>query len=329
MGNSTTSSGSNFPDTRNETRWQFQESLTYLAGGHTFKTGFDIQNVDSKVVGLGDATGTFNFQSSLTFTQNKINRYRQNFGTSQDVINRYYGVFLNDELKPWSNVTVSAGLRYERETAVSDHNNIGPRLGIAWDPFKKGKGVIRFGTGIFYNRVLLRTVGDSIQNTGGNLQAFDSNAIGTSGSDRRQTAIETAISAQFPNSFPTAAELHNLVLAACLTVPNPEAPCTDKLGFTQNGVSSGGNPLRSVEADLKIPESYQFNVGFERELFKGWVFEANYTWNKTVHLWRDYNSNAPSLAKANSELGTNYTDWTEYLVDNPLRCRARVYTHSI
>ncbi len=183
MGNSTASAGSNFPDTRNETRWQFQESLTYLMGRQTFKMGFDIQNVNSKVIGLGDATGTFNFGSALDFTRNKINRFRQNFGTGQDVKNRYYGVFFNDEFKPWSNVTVSAGLRYERETAVSDHNNFGPRIGIAWDPFKKGKGVIRFGTGIFYNRVLLRTVGDSIQNNGGNLESFDSNAIGASTAD--------------------------------------------------------------------------------------------------------------------------------------------------
>ncbi len=71
-------------------------------------------------------------------------------------------------------------------------------------------------------------------------------------------------------------------------------------------MSSAGNPLRTVEPNLVIPESYQFNVGFEREVFKGWVFEANFTWNKTVHLWRDYNSNVPVLP-------AGYVDWTEYL----------------
>ncbi|MBK8466199.1 MAG: TonB-dependent receptor [Chloracidobacterium sp.] len=305
MGNSTASSGSNFPDTRNETRWQFQESLTYLTGSHTLKMGFDIQNVDSKVIGLGDATGTFNFQNSFTFTQNMLSRFRQNFGTGQDVKNRYYGVFLNDEFKPWSNVTISAGLRYERETAVSDKNNFGPRLGIAWDPFKKGKGVIRFGTGIFYNRVLLRTVGDSIQNSGGNLVNFDSNAIGTAATDSRRVAILAALSARFPSSYPSVNALRALVTETCATVVTTFS-CNSNTGFTTGNVSSAGNPLRSVEADLKIPESYQFNVGFERELFKGWVFEANYTWNKTVHLWRDYNSNAALLP-------AGYTDWNDYL----------------
>src|SRR5436853_534034 len=128
-------------------------------------------------------------------------RFGQNFGTGQDVTNRYYGVFFNDELKPWSNVTISTGLRYERETAVSDHNNLGPRLGIAWDPFKKGKGVIRFGTGIFYNRVLLRTVADSIQNQNANLTSFDSNTIGTAATDVRRVPILAAIANRFPNSY--------------------------------------------------------------------------------------------------------------------------------
>lgn len=317
MGNSTASSGSNFPDTRDEVRWQFQDTLTYLMGIHTFKMGGDVQDIKSKVVGLGDATGTFNFANAHDFSANFINRFRQNFGTGQVVKNRYYGVFFNDEFKPWSNVTISAGLRYERETAVSDHNNFGPRFGIAWDPFNKGRGVIRFGAGIFYNRVLLRTVGDSIQNTGGNLEAFDSNAIGTSGSDPRQLAIEAAISNTFPASF-TAADLHALVLRTCLAqTPNAAGGCNDRLGFTQNGVSSAGNPLRTVEPDLKIPESYQFNVGFEREIYKGWVFEANVTWNKTIHLWRDTNQNAASIELARARTGINYKDWTEYLLNNP------------
>jgi hypothetical protein len=318
-GNSTTSTSLNFADSRKETRWQFQDSLTWIVRNHTFKGGFDIQDVNSQVLDLGDATGTFNFGSVLDYSNNKLSRFRQNFGTGSDVVNRYYGFFVNDEMRPASNWTVSYGLRYERETAVEDKNNWGPRLGIAWDPFKKGKGVIRFGAGIFYNRVLLRTVADSIQNTGGNLVKFDSNTIGTSGSDTRRTAILAAIAQKFPNSYASVADLKTLITATCPSVPNPLGPCNADTGFATN-VSSAGNPLRSVEPDLKIPESYQFNVGFEREIFKGYVFEANYTWNKTVRLWRDSNPNAPVLPDG-------YADWTDYLVHNPFQLSpTRKYT---
>ncbi|MGB5015225.1 MAG: carboxypeptidase regulatory-like domain-containing protein [Pyrinomonadaceae bacterium] len=308
-GNSTTSTSSNFSDSRNETRFQIQDSLTYMWRNHTFKAGADIQNVVSKVLGLGDATGTFNFGSVLQYSNNQVTRFRQRFGTGQDVENTYYGVFFNDEFKPTSNVTISAGLRYERETAVSDNNNFGPRFGIAWDPFKSGKGAIRFGTGIFYNRVLLRTVGDSIQNGGGTQVDFDSNFIGTGATDVRRIPILNAISAGFPNSYASVADLRALVVAACATITTT-LPCNSNTGFSVGNLSTAGNPLRTVEADLKIPESYQFNIGFERELLKGWVFEANYTWNKTVHLWRDYNSNAPRLP-------AGFADWTAYLVANP------------
>jgi hypothetical protein len=310
-GNSTTSTSLNFADSRKETRWQFQDSLTYIFRNHTLKGGFDIQDVRSQTLDLGDATGTFNFGSVLDYSNNRLSRFRQNFGTGSDVINRYYGFFINDEMRPARNWTVSYGLRYERETAVSDNNNWGPRLGIAWDPFKKGKGVIRFGAGVFYNRVLLRTVADSIQNTGGNLVQFDSNTIGTSGSDTRRTAILAAIAQKFPNSYASAADLKAVITATCPTVSNPLGPCNENTGFATN-VSSAGNPLRSVDSNLKIPESYQFNIGFEREIFKGYVFEANYTWNKTAHLWRDSNPNAPILP-------AGYSDWTAYLIANPFK----------
>lgn len=299
-GNSTASSLQDFASSRKETRFQFVESLTYIAGSHTLKGGFDVQNVDSKAIALGDVTGTFNFSNVLNYSTNVLSRYRQNFGTAADVKNKYWGAFINDEYKIRSNVTLSFGFRYEKETAVTDNKNIGPRIGIAWDPQNNGKGVFRFGSGIFYNRVLLRTVGDFIQNTSGSLISFDSNSIGTAGSDTRRIAILAAIAQQFPNAFSSPEQIKTLISS---TGNN------SSLGFVNNSGTTG-NPLRTIDPDLRIPESYQFNIGYEREIGKGFVVEANYTWNKTAFLWREYNPNVPILP-------SGFADWTAYLVANP------------
>lgn len=315
LGNSTVSTGSNFSDTRKETRWQFQDSLTYLRGNHTFKMGFDFQDVVSKVTALEDATGTFSFGSAFGFSQNAVTRYLQRFGTAQDTRNRYMGFFFNDQVALRPNITVSGGLRYERETAIDDNNNFGPRIGVSWDPFKTGKTVVRFGTGIFYNRALLRTVGESIQNTGGNQINFSTANIGTAASDTRRVDVLAAIAANFPSNYPTIEALKTLITTACAIRAHPEGPCNANSGFTVQNLSPGGSPIRSVDPNLKIPESYQFNVGFERQIFKSWVFEANYTWNKTSHLWRDSNPNAPSLARANALFGTNFSSWNAFLLD--------------
>lgn len=321
-GNSTSSitgDSTGFPQNRRETRYQFQDTMTYLYGRHSLKAGFDIQKVNSKAIGLGDATGTFNFTGVSAFLANTLSRYRQNFGTRSDVNNTYWGIFGNDELKLRSDLTVSFGLRYERETAVSDSNNFGPRVGVAWSPFKSRKGVIRFGSGVFYNRVLLRTVAESIQNTGGNQVSFDTNTIGTSANDSRRVAILAALSSAFPATYASVTELQALLTRVCPTVVNPPAPCTQSTGFL-GGVTNTGNPIRTVEPNLRIPVSYQYNFGFEREVFKGWVFEANYTINKTQHLWRDTNYNVPVLP-------AGFSDWNSWLITHPFTLSpTRMYT---
>jgi hypothetical protein len=323
-GNSTapvTGDATGFPQNRKETHMQIQDSFSYVGGSHTLKTGFDVMNVRSKAIGLGDASGTFNFSGVLNFENNILSRFRQNFGTASDVKNTYAGVFINDEIKPRQNLTFNVGIRYERETAVNDNDNFGPRFAIAWDPKGDGKSVVRFGSGIFYNRVLLRTVADSIQNSGGNLVSFDTNLIpALVATDNRRRDVLAAIAANFPAAFPSVDAIRNMLATVCPNVtPAPPAPCTASLGFLDT-VTSTGNPLRSVETGLRIPESYQFNVGYEREVRNGWVFEANYTWNKTAHLWRDRNGNAPQLPPA-------YEDWTEWLVAHPfVLSSTRTYT---
>lgn len=87
VGNSTASGGNNetFPQNRRETRYQFQNSMTYIVGDHTLKFGFDAQKIHSKSLELADATGTFNFTNMGTFQQNRLSRFRLNFGSGSDV----------------------------------------------------------------------------------------------------------------------------------------------------------------------------------------------------------------------------------------------------
>ncbi len=308
-GNNRTSGGGAdaFAGARNETRWQFQDSMVYIAGNHIVKFGADYHRINSEAVVLADATGTFNFSTVQLYQNNELARFRQNFGDANAVKNNYLGVFVNDEFKLFSNLTLSYGLRYERETAISDNNNFGPRLGIAWDPFKSGKGVIRFGAGLFYNRALLRTIADSVQNAQPNLFQFDSNTVTTT--NGAQSRVLARIAEQFPNGFANVGQLQSLINTVnCGPTATPVA-CPTTSGFLAN-TGSTGNPLRTADPNIKIPESYQFNLGFEREIGKGFVVEANYTWNKTVHLWRDTNINAPILP-------AGFADWTAYLLANP------------
>lgn len=308
-GNSTASSLQNFADSRREWRIQAQDTLTYLTGRHSMKMGFDLNYVNSRAIALGDATGTYNFPNVLSYSNNVLSRYRQNFGTAAEVTNTYWGVFFNDEFRVRPNLTLNLGLRYERETAVSDNNNFGPRFGVAWDPFgrRRGQGrtVVRFGGGIFYNRVLLRTIGDYIQNQLGSLASFDSNTIPTTNNARNN--VLNRLAQDFPNGYSSLEALRTAITSAnCGPVATP-VPCGPNTGFVSN-TGSSGNPLRSVEPNLKIPESYQLNIGIEREIYRGWVAEANYTWNKAVRLWREYNINMPVLP-------AGYEEYTALLLD--------------
>ncbi len=180
-------------------------------------------------------------------------------------------------------LTLSLGLRYERESVVDDNNNWGPRFGLAWGVTKDNKTAVRVGAGIFYNRVLLRTVDD--YQRGQNEIIFDTNRVTTTGSAR--DVYLRALSDMFP---------------AVLTPDHPLVQQYIAAGLNDNSF------FRSLDPELKIPESYQFNVGFERELAKGLVFEANLTMNRTIRLWRETNTNAPVIPQG-------FTDMADYLVN--------------
>ncbi len=269
---------------RREQRAQVQEIVASEHGSHSLKIGGDVQYISSTFIDLSDISGTYSFANALDFVANAPSRFRQNFQAESTQHNTYIGLFLQDDWRLRPNLVLSYGLRYEKETIVKDVNNWGPRISLAYDPFKNGKTVLRFGAGIFYNRALLRTVDDFT--LGAQQRFFDTNNL-------IDPATGQLGSADFRRAFIAA----YLKFPATLTI---DSPIVKSFGVLNSGFS------RRLDPALRIPESYQANVGIEREIAGGFVFESNYTFNRGLHLWREFNANAPRLP-------AGFKDFAEYL----------------
>ncbi len=199
---------------------------------------------------------------------------------------------------------LSYGLRYEYETILRDANNFGPRFSVAYSPLESGKLVLRFGSGIFFNRPLLRTIDDF---TLGQQQLFfDTNSLRDPSTGKLMTAAQRrafiAANLRFPQTL------------------SAESPLVREFGVRNTDFS------RRLDPRLRIPESYQINAGVERDLGRGYSVEANFTFTRGIHLWREFNANAPVLP-------AGYKNFSEFLASrdfanfiNPLTRRVRFTT---
>jgi hypothetical protein len=267
---------------RRERRLQVQEILSFIGGSHSFRIGADVHRVQSTFTNLSDLTGTFSFASAGDFLAGVPSRFRQNFQSSSTQKNTYAGIFIQDEWQIHPRVLLSYGLRYERETILHDPNNLGPRLSLAYSPSEST--VLRFGGGIFFNRPLLRTIDDF---TLGQQQLFfDTNTLRDPLTGKLMTA-----------------EQRRAFIAA--NIRFPEVLRADSALVQQFGVLNSGF-VRRLDPDLRIPESYQINGGVERDLGRGYSVEANFTFTRGIHLWREFNANAPVLPQG-------YENFTEFL----------------
>ncbi len=258
---------------RREVRLQVQEVLSLIRENHSFKFGADIHYVRSTFLDLSDLTGTFSFASAGDFLASIPSRYRQNFQSDSTQQNTYAGFFIQDEWQMLPQLLVSYGLRYERETILDDRNNFGPRFSLAYSPLKSGKLVMRVGSGMFFNRALLRTIDDF---TLGRQQLFfDTNLLREPSTGKLMTPTQR-------RSFIAS----NLRFPETLT---PESTLVTQFGLLNTTFS------RRLDPSLRIPESYQLNAGIEHDLGRGYGLEANVTFTRGSHLWREFNANAPAL----------------------------------
>ncbi len=189
-----------YPDER---RHQFVDMITWIRGNHAWKFGYDLNYVTDYSNNLYAGNGVYDYANVLDFA---ADYYSPNHcsGTTTGVGNlpcyswfeqgvgpttfqfqtADYAGFISDEWKLRHGLTISLGIRYEYEQLPEtnknlinpdvprtanlphDHNNFGPRLGLAWDISGKGHTVLRAGYGIYYGRIINSTAFAALTQTG-------------------------------------------------------------------------------------------------------------------------------------------------------------------
>jgi hypothetical protein len=203
--------GENFFSPRETTikRWQVADAATYLFGTHTVKGGFDYQHDNIFNYFPGNFFGSYTFQSIASFNRgrpdpaNPNERFVQAFagpGTMGPITNpnlQDISGFAQDEWRILPNLTLNAGLRYDLQKVEQpsvlnsdpqllaaglrtnripeDHNNWGPRVGIAWTPSGTDRTLVHAGYGIFYGRTTAIMIGTAHSNNGINVQTLTFN----------------------------------------------------------------------------------------------------------------------------------------------------------
>jgi hypothetical protein len=177
--------GSGAGRVQTEVWWEFRDDVTITSswrGTHTWKMGVaSVRGPDFDDT-AGNTKGTWTFGADQLFKPNdpttiaNLKNPIQFTATLPPIgthlANTWFQAYVQDDWKPANNLTLSYGLRYDLQTGVfnedldpnsfprripfidprsrGDHNNVGPRVGLAWDILSDGKSVFRAGYGLYF-----------------------------------------------------------------------------------------------------------------------------------------------------------------------------------
>ncbi|HEY0565054.1 MAG TPA: TonB-dependent receptor, partial [Terriglobales bacterium] len=249
---------------------------------HVLKVGADAIHSSSggfgQEFGSGFLLGQFTLKPGVTkpadqLTIADVQRFQQSFGNSQYNIREWLGsVFAQDNFRLTSNLTVEAGLRYEAQQFTDDHNNVAPRLGIAYK-LPDTNTVVRASYGMFYSEIRADlAAGDKLNGP---------NGIFTFSAAPGQLGFPTSLSA-LP-AFPAGAIL-------------PPRDITVRAG--QRALLSqffDVNALPFYPDALLNPYTHQWTAAIEHDFGAGWLFTIDYLGQRSFKLERPLDLNAPSV----------------------------------
>ncbi len=261
------------PQGRLNKMYQVVNNLSHQAGAHAVRAGVDFIYNDDTITFPRAVRGTYAFSSLASFLAGTYNAsgFTQTFGdTVVSQRNPNLGLYVQDEWKATSSLTVNAGLRYDLqflETISTDTNNVSPRLGFAWSPAASRRVVIRGSAGLFFDRVPLRALGNALLSAGNTTDVTELRQIGVSLSPNQAGAPV------FPQ-----------ILAAAV----PSVTLSN---------------LTTMDRNIQNAYSRQASVEVERQVGNYGAFSVGYQYVRGLNLIIQVNQNVPTCAAAGTNNG--------------------------
>jgi hypothetical protein len=218
--------------------------------------------------------GSYSFSSLANFLSGAYNNlgFTQTFNTSRvDQTNPNVGLYAQDEWKVSNALTLNLGVRYDLQflqTIHTDTDNVSPRAGFAWTPFRSRKTIVRGGYGLFYDRVPLRALANAILSANNTIDPANLAQISVSLSPTQAGAPV----------FP--ATLSSLTLPA---------------GVLFN--------FSTMDPHMQNAYSEQGNLEIEQQLGAATTISAGYQHVRGEHLIISVNQNVPTCAASGTNNG--------------------------
>jgi len=289
----------------------FSDTAAYSHGRHSVRFGGSFRDGNVNYYRAGYGRGRVDFRHLSNFVEGDVRRWRFLYGDpGRNVSQKSFGLFVQDDFRIRSNVTLNLGLRYDVTNPIKDshsmlanyvpvlngqpggivqvgqgisspyptsHNNISPRIGVAWDVFGKGRTVIRSGFGMIFEQPSIRTFmfngGGLNLNPSGIPYATDPNSgILTQPKGTITSFLQISSDGSLINWSPEGPIFPSGAGANFCDVPN------SVLGGTQCDVFG-------VDQHLRTPYVMNWNLNVQQELGKNSVLQIGYVGNHGVKLY--------------------------------------------
>jgi hypothetical protein len=338
-----------------ENQWNLAPSVAMTRGRHTLRVGGEVVYYARGAVNPGLGTGTFDFNSGWT---QQFPDVRQgaldgssiaslllgtpagggiDFNDSTYQTRPYFGVYVQDDWKVNTRLTLSLGLRYDvqvpylerfdRRARGFDLNTKNPysdavlenwrRIKEQWDrdnpdakypypapPAELKGGYLYSGVDGQPRRLYDTDWTNIAPRIGIALRLTEKTVLRAGGGVYYQAPTQTGVAPGFNRFTPYISSLDNQTPSAGLTGPYSLAnPFPDGLliptGSSLGLATNVGGGISFDPERFKIPRTYQYSIGFQRELPSGIMVEASYAGNYQIFVNYGYNMNRWSMEDNN------------------------------